>query len=473
MFTFNQTNKSYLYELEGRSRKVYAPRNHELIKVPGLAGAIITDETVDVIYHEVPVGLNVTEDEYEDVIRELQLWLLTSTSKELRFHDEPTFVWRAKVTGSLNFTKKKRLYEGTITFICADPQRYGFERDIEFENGAATVINNGSIEAQPILTADVLQDITHLDLFTGQAYMRLGQEAEVGEQPVEEFERVETDTLASLANWSVGGTTDGGAVAGNFTIRNGAFAVSSFGTGSGWHGPSVLESIAGGPLQDFQAQIRITFPTIQDGIGRAEMYLLDDQNKPVVKVAMKKTGGGAKGNTAEVILINGSDRHTLVNYATDNGRAWNNFSGLLQVERRGNVWSAYIAQVDPVTYEHHTRYRPQNFTDVENRFMNQVAVKQLHAAQSGTLPVPDMTFYHLFINKINEVVDNSPVIIARAGDQIIFNHMNKTLTINGEDAKRYKDFGATYFGIPKGESVLLIAPADKVSASLRFREAYL
>lgn len=440
----------------------------------GVPGAKV-DEVV-----EGPRNIEVTavvEAENEEAMRKkletINSYLQSTKPEETVFQDEPDRVYYS-IPGSVSEAYEvKGLYKFTITFFCPKRFKYGYKTILESEDGSFFVVNKGTRECKPFLRVEVLQQITYIDLFKEDAYMRLGSPQELGQQVVERYERVLSDPLNSQIGWTSSGTAvDGGDVAGGFTINNGAFAVSSYGTGSNWHGPASKRAIPSSPLQDFRAEFRIKLPTISGGYGRAEMYIKDDVGNTVVKVAMKKVGGGSSGNRAEVILVNGSDRHVLVSYDSATGRAWNNFAGLLQVERIGNVWRAYIAMVDQRTSEHHTRYRPQPFIDTEFRYSQTVSQVQLHIGQSGTLPVPDIEIYNLTIDKINEIPDTDPFVIANPGDVIEIDFERAKCMINGEEVNGLKDFGADYFGIPPGNHRLFYEPAADVKATLSYREVF-
>ncbi|WP_018934607.1 phage tail domain-containing protein, partial [Gracilibacillus lacisalsi] len=60
--TFNSQRKSWLYLLEGRQKAPFAPRNNNLLRVPGMPGAYYKDETIDVLYITQPVGFIVKDD---------------------------------------------------------------------------------------------------------------------------------------------------------------------------------------------------------------------------------------------------------------------------------------------------------------------------------------------------------------------------------------------------------------------------
>ncbi|KIL46152.1 distal tail protein Dit [Jeotgalibacillus campisalis] len=470
---FDLSTKMIIVDVLGRG---VTNRSLETQRTPGIPGVQLNDVLEDPRTIRV-IGLIAAGDaeslrkQIEDINRELHVY----KPSPLIFDDEKDRVYFGVPESTEELYEVKGFHKVAINFFCPKPYKYGLNKKLQSENGTFFVINNGSRELKPILKVEVLQPITHLDFYNdfSDSYMRIGCPQDIGQQIVERFQRVLSDDLNSQIGWTTAGTgVDGGNVDGGFTTENGAFVVSDYGTGPNWHGPATKRLIPSSPLQDFRAECRIKLPTISGGYGRAEMYLKDDVGNTVVKVAMKKVGGGSSGNRAEVILVNGSSQQVLVSYASETGRAWNNFAGLLQVERIGNVWKAYIAMVNQRTSEHHTRYRPQPYIDTENRYNQPVSQVQLHAGKSGNLPVPKIEFYRLAIDKINEVPDTDPFIIANPGDIIDIDFERSKCMINGEEVNEIKDFGADFFGVAPGKHTLLYAPADRTKATLSYREVY-
>src|SRR5690606_39908055 len=89
-------------------------------------------------------------------------------------------------------------------------------------------------------------------------------------------------------------------------------------------------------------------------VGRVEVYLLDATNQVVGKVTLRDTRTREVLAFAEVRAGDQSNYHNLIYEYGDKPGNWNNFQGVMRLEREGNVWKAYVAMVDTVTGRHHT-----------------------------------------------------------------------------------------------------------------------
>lgn len=473
-FSINGVSKSWTRIARDWSLPAFAPRNRMLLKIPGRPGAIVTESETDIRSFPLPIIIIAsTMKERLERIEELSSFILSDKPQEWKFDKYPNRTLYAMIDGGMDIDEMYEIGEGKLNVICPDPYKYGPSKILPFVDGAVTVHNNGTIDVSPVIEATVLEDITYLDVFNNDGYMRIGAPVEAGQVSVEREQRVLWEQMDTLTGWSATGTAvDGGVIDGTFTT-NGYDFVATYGTGTSWHGPALKKPVPNAPLTDFKLEFLIKFPSVSGSFGRQELYLLDDQSQIVAKVGMKKVGGGASGNIVEIRLGDLTTNHFLVNYAGDSGRSWNDFNGILRLTRIGNVWEAYVAMIDQTTGLHHTRHTAR-YTDSGNLFARNLSQVQIHMAQNGTTPVPDLRIRDVKVYKINEIPDTSPYVIARAGDIIKFDHKRSEITINGEDKKVLKDMGALrFFKLPKGEDVLLIEPKDKVTATVKIEEGYL
>ena len=110
------------------------------------------------------------------------------------------------------------------------------------------------------------------------------------------------------------------------------------------------------PVQDFKLRANIGFKASHaNQLGRVEVYLLDINGEHLGKIALNDTHGNGSYPFAEARagLLNGGN-YFVKTYGSYQGvwKDWNN--GLLEMARRGNVWSAYFCIVDE-TGRQHTR----------------------------------------------------------------------------------------------------------------------
>ena len=394
----------------------------------------------------------------------------------LVFSDEPTREYMAFVVGDVDWEEVRAFAMLTIKFVCPDPYKYGPPTTTAFTAGAVSVTNNGTVPTSPIVTATVTEDITYMDVFNNDGYMRIGQPIPVGSVKFSPKTSILVDPMENLIGWSAAGTiVDGGAVSGTFGTTGSSLYATSFGTataGKGWHGPAIKRSLVGGTLADFEVEWKIYFPYL-DGKkrGRIELYLLDDQSNVIAKMAMKRIGGPVHGNMVEVRIGTSTTNYFMINHTAADGRAWNEFSGIIRLSRRDNFWEAYVAQVE-TNGKHHTRMR-RIYKDSERIHMANLAQVQLHSGRSATTTSPASNMYstHLKVFRLNTAPTDIPVI-ASAGDIITFDHAKSLVAINGEPRPDLKDFGARFFKLPKGVSSLLIEPSESLTATITKREAF-
>lgn len=127
-FTFNGVRKDYVMTI-GKKRTYWAPIRRDFITVPNRPGALLKDTTTDVRTVEVDIEISaISAEELRKNSEDLADWLLTDDAKELVFDDEPDRVYYAVVDGSFSPSEIVSHGYGTITFVCADPYKYGAEQ---------------------------------------------------------------------------------------------------------------------------------------------------------------------------------------------------------------------------------------------------------------------------------------------------------------------------------------------------------
>jgi predicted phage tail component-like protein len=472
--SFNNVTKPWIYLLEGRQKAPFAPRTNSLLYVAGMPGAYIESSETGVLYITQPVGF-VVEDDVDALnkVDELASWLLTSEPVPLTFSDEPNRTYYAKIDGTIEeFRKFVNQRRGTITFICPDPYKYGPELEATFPSDVTNVTVNGTAPTKPVFELEVLAPITFAMIQNQLGeYMMIGRTVNVEDsEPFSKYELVFNANGSNLTGWTTGTTVDGGVVDGTMGTTGTRFEASSYGAGTRWHGPAIKHSLPE-VLTDFRMNAFVSLFNAQpDRVGRVEIYLLDANNYEVGKIAMKDiesfqalAWGSARAGEA------GSGQSLIDEYGDTPGN-WNDFSGIMRLEREGNIWRAYFAIVDAATGKHHTR-RSVEWIDTENKYNRTVAQVQIHMAQFGSKPTVVGGVNYINIFKINPPSEGVPYI-ADVGDIITFDHKDKLILINGEPRKDLKQFGATYFDLQPDDNQLVTMPSDSFNVKATYREAY-
>ncbi|MGY3718873.1 distal tail protein Dit, partial [Sutcliffiella cohnii] len=123
--------------------------------------------------------------------------------------------------------------------------------------------------------------------------------------------------------------------------------------------------------KDFRLEAAVEFlNTGGNKRGRVEIYLLDTQNRVIAKLALKDTWSIARA-WGEARAGDNSDNHFIISESGESNYPWNDFRGILRIERIGNEWVAYISQVS-TNGTHHSR-RFTRWTDTEGKFTGNVA----------------------------------------------------------------------------------------------------
>ncbi|PUB12629.1 distal tail protein Dit [Paenisporosarcina sp. OV554] len=452
-------------------------REITMITIPGRPGGVITGKRTPArfISQEVLIACESAE-ELRKKLEELNGILHTEKSEPLKFGDELDRTYYAMYAGAQEGYEIDGFYTATINFLCSDPYKYADPETLTFVEGSVVVQNNGTVEAAPTIRATVLEDITYMDVFNDIGYMRIGWPVESGEVKFNPKTKLLNEQFATITGWTAAGTTvDGGTVTGLIESNGTQFLANNFGTPAGatWHGPSLKKSVTGAPVQDFEVEWNITFTNPSPGTrGRMELYLRDDQSNVIGKVAMKRVGGGAGGNTVEIRIGSATAFHFYVNYAGSKGIEWKDFRGILRLSRKDNVWQAYVALVNQTTGVHTARYNPKPFVDASRLYMQALTQIQVHIAKDDTSPASYMRMNHLDVYRLNTEPTKVPVI-AVEGDLIELDFKTSLIAINGEPRPDLKDFGATFFKLPKGITALLVEPFESLTTEIEIKEAFM
>src|SRR5690606_18470152 len=293
-------------------------------------------------------------------------WLVTDEPAPLQFDDEPGRTYYAVVQNTLDdFEKFAELRRGTIQFLCLDPYAYGDEVIVEFPSDVVTVTNEGTTEADPVFELEVLEPVTFAMIQNqDEDYMMIGRPVDVEDVVYTRLSTILNDNCSSLVGWTHlpdGATLDTGIVGGTMTVRGGyAFTPESYGTNpNGWVGPAIRRSLSE-QVQDFQCEIRIGAFNTYGEVGSIELHLLDENDNTVAVMAMRDSTTREE-NRAVIQLGQEGNRYFLLNYNGGYRATWNDFSGVIRLEREGNAFQARVAMVDSDTGMHYRRHNTPVF----------------------------------------------------------------------------------------------------------------
>ncbi|MED2397688.1 phage tail family protein [Bacillus thuringiensis] len=487
-FTFNKIRKDYVQMLVGRKRPSWAPVKRNLVRVPHHAGALFLNTETEERRIDVPLVIKAKKDmaDLQKVKEDLADWLYTEQPAELVFDDELDRTYLALIDGSVDLDEIINRGKGVITFVCPMPYKLGKQNTHTFSQKGATevktsFINQGNIEAPPIIEIEAQKPSTFLDVWFGEGpynrdYFRIGYPLKTEQLPVERNQRLIWDEMATTVGWSKVSSMEDGNPVGEMKTDSYQFYCSDYGTstGNGWHGAAVKKSIPGGPVQDFimQAHVTCKSKTINE-MGRVEIAILDENSKVLSKIAMNDLFWQAEQNFGTMVIgyDNKPGKTGLIYESGDYPNTWNQYFGRLWIARTGNVWEAYISKFLPGT-ERDDSERFARWTDENNYHMEKAAQIQISIMQwQDVPPVEAMSVSDLKFWKVNLNTKNDPPYIFDAGDKIIIDTEKSLVTINGKNAINIKDIFSNFPTVIRGENLIEIMPPD-VKATVSYRERY-
>ncbi|HDR8243604.1 phage tail protein [Bacillus thuringiensis] len=487
-FTFNKIRKDYVQMLVGRKRPSWAPVKRNLVRVPHHAGALFLNTETEERRIDVPLVIKAKKDmaDLQKVKEDLADWLYTEQPAELVFDDELDRTYLALIDGSVDLDEIINRGKGVITFVCPMPYKLGKQNTHTFSQKGDTevttsFINQGNIEAPPIIEIEAQKPSTFLDVWFGESpynrdYFRIGYPLKTEQLPVERNQRLIWDEMATTVGWSKVSSMEDGDPVGEMKSDKYQFFCSDFGTSTskGWHGAAVKKNIPGGSVQDFIMQAYVTCKSKKiNEMGRVEIAILDENSKVLSKIAMNDLFWQAEQNFGTMVIgyDNKPGKTGLIYESGDYPNTWNQYFGRLWIARTGNVWEAYISKFLPGT-EKDDSERFARWTDGNNHHMEKAAQIQISIMQwQDVPPVEAMSVSDLKFWKVNLNTKNDPPYIFDARDKIIIDTEKSLVTINGKNAINLKDIFSNFPTVIRGENLIEIMPPD-VKATISYRERY-
>lgn len=489
-FTFNKQRKNYLVIRQGWTRPAWAPIKRNLLEVPNYPGARLLNTQTEIRVLEVPIGIVSRGMDLQKVKEDLADWLITEGEQELVFDAEPDRTYLAVVDGEFDPYELVDLGHGVIKFICPMPYKLGETQKHEFKQEWSTETtsyfkNKGSVQVPALIEIETKKPSTFLDVWFGdypnkRDYFRLGYPRTVEETPVQARERVMWDEMGTTVGWTpVTGQFEEMKGTGSFKSRGGhALYCEDYGQDKGFYGAIAKKSIPGGPLQDFEMEVWMTFQSKNiDEMGRCEVLLLDDASNLVARINMNDLYVTAEITKAHMKIGNSGTPNSIQKLVDTSGfyqNTFNKFRGRLRIARRGKQWSVYVAKFRDGT-EIDGASLVEQFNDVDNsnpmtnRKIAQVMIAMCrwdnHPAVD-IMQIDDLKFW-----KVNKVPSNAKPYIFEAGDKIVIDTDRSLVTINGKNAINLKDIFSDFPTVIRGYNRMDIMPPD-VKATVSFRERY-
>lgn len=487
-FSFNGSRKEYVKSIikAGDVDPVMAKREHDLLEVPKRPGAIHMGTRtklrplVRVLLIERPDNLT-----FDRLKEDLAAWLTTEKAAPLTFDSDTDRTYFA-LLDDISDLEIFNDYEAkvTISFTCPEPYKQSDEKHVKIQASDYPKYSNidilGHKETYPVVRLDVAKQLNYFALKTDGDFFQVGQAEMIdAPKPYEPETVVFTDDMTTIGGWTQASSVDNGHVTGEIASNGEWFYPSKVGTTieeGVWQGPTLKKSI-GVPLKDFRAQINLYLgntPAIRTGM--IEVYFLNASNETVAKLMLTDKFATTNNVIAGAALGGTGNRTWIHSGGAGMPEWWDNYSGILRIERKNNYWIAYFSTIENGV---HTRPRGTggilNFNDINGVYADDITQVQVaFRINPGGSELADMRIHGITIWKLNTPPEPQTLpIIAYAGDVLEFDHNKNTVRRNGEIVQGIKDFKSNFFPLKPGRNRLSIEPYDAGDLTVTYRERYL
>jgi predicted phage tail component-like protein len=459
---------------------VLPPIENKFLKVRGKAGLYNLGQ--DVGQRVLTVGITVVAEKINGVMsasRELASWLHNTEAVEMRFADEPDKHYLVLPDGETNLTEIVNVGQGELTFVCTEPYAYGDSKEF-YVNPTTTepffVDVGGSTETFPEIEMKMNKDVSSICLTSGDGHVLIGEPMSVEKTQVDTFPKRFEDHLENSYTWGTASQVDGGTVYGTFTSVNGWGVEQDgldYGTNtSGWHGASGLTSLPE-PVGDFEVKMWCGLSATNiDQVGRVELYLLDQNNKSMGKVALVDDYTNGEYPRFEA---RAGDRNSGIYFAKDYGPkrdSYKNFYGVLRIGRQGKRWYAYIGKYDATNKKFHSEMY-EEWVDVQGSYATALASVQIHVgAYKDKVPTKHMYVSYVRVNEHVDASEGQAPIVAKKDDIIRIDTSRAVIYKN--DVVFYEGLNpsSTFFTLKKGMNGLALTSPD-ADVKINYTERWL
>lgn len=433
-FTFDGgVSTDYGLIVTGIRRAAAAPRSMVTQDVPGMPGTLHMGNVTGAGAIAVDVRLSATDDsDAQSKLDALTAWLVTDTARALSLSDRPGRFSYALLDGSTDLDQFLQRFRTTFVFACPNPHSWATdELETALVVGDNAVSNPGGIAVTPRLELTFASAATFLRAECGDRYMQIGVAAEATETPVPATSVMMHDDCSSLTGWGAGSE---GTITGAMGCNGLAFGPTrtggAFGTGSGWHGPSIQKAFpavdGSAVAQDFLATIRCgldnRIAANAKGEARYSMaaiwaYFMNADGDVIASWRLADAWRDVTQVQADFQLGSaafGSGLRTTGPKKT----SYNNYTGRMKVQRIGNVYTFTACTVNSSGVE--TNSKHAHYTDAAGTYDDPIARVELHIAKyAGTNACADEYVTQIDVLRINDTSTDPAVNVVEAGDTIV------------------------------------------------------
>lgn len=381
------------------------------------------------------------------------------------FSDEYDRVYFGILDGEPDWNEIIYTGQGTIYFACPDPHKYeAIKRTTALPNA---INNEGTAETYPVFDLTVTQDTTRLSIANNSnkapdgtpRSIILGRLHDVDDTLVDPKKLIMHDTMQSTSGWQNASEVDSGYVSGSFGVDVDGFYVEDWEDtgeppqGTTWIGPSLKKSLP--PLNSFTADIRIANGNDRDGnigaVGIIEVYMRDANDQMVCKMQFGDTFHNAYENFGTFVT---ADKRKQT-YPKNQG-GWNNFDGLIRINRDTGYYYPYISMIDKNGNHIHSkrvgRIIPGGGIGSNPVTSIQIAMRKPFRGKRMYQRIKEIKVY----DEIGEFEypDYTVPISFKAGDRIKVNTATGEVLLNGESRTDLLDIKTDFFSLVEGVNIL-------------------
>lgn len=461
----------YIRIKEVRGRGI-AQKEVTLLEVPGADNAFI--QQVRRPPRSLEVDLNIIANGYEEMrkkIEDLNEILDVETAVPIIFPDETDRTYYGIPQATAQDEENPFIHKGTLTIICPDGYKYSDEIVTSFNGDVASLTNRGKAETVPTIEMTVEEPITfamvqnHLN-----EYLLIGTPTEVDSEIVDTKTLLIDETGTTISEWTTATSEMEGGSQGSIGTDGAGITAPSYGTGTGYHGPSVYKEV---PLTgDFEIEMRGQLLT--DAIeqtGRFGFYLFDNEMREIAFMATVDNSIYVQRKLAEGRIgpFVGDFKNYLIS-SRNYQKEWDNFPAFMRLRRVGDTYTFYVARV--LGDGRHMEPLTASWTVSLDQYRGQLKYVGIFIDKYGTTNSPHTNrIDYIRVYALSEAVDDQTPYIAYPGDIITFT--GTEVLINGENRDDLLNFGADFFSLKKGTNQLYQLPPTSFTTLIKYKERYL